>query len=284
MRWLALLLLLLFPSLAAAADVFDPLLEQLLRLPDHDARRATLVQKLGELGEDPLSRERLGTALSVLGALDAADRTSEYVVRLFLGAAMDPDPEVRNDALLRARRGLGPPAGDDRPRTVEAARTLLERRWLSVRTSPWLMATKVDGNLDKEVLLSEFVALVEDDEVWGYLKREEARSWGVFGATFGAGLGLGVAGGLTLAATDDGLGGSGGPGVANVDAGRAVGGALIGAAAGAITAGLIQRAVVLQRHAHGYRRYYTEERLRERTNAYNARSAEALGVAPEATE
>jgi len=292
-RWLVLILILLWPAVSTADDVFDPLLEQLLRLPDHDARRATLVQKLGELGDDPLSKERLGTALSVLGALDADERTSEYVVRLFLGAAMDPDPEVRDDALLRARRNLGPPAGDDRPRTVEASRALLERRWLSVRTSPFLTVTKPGGEIygprfgsfDKEVLLSEFVALTGDDEILGYLQRGERRSWGVFGAAFGVGVGAGVAGGLTLvAATPDGLDGSGGGRIANVEAGRVVGGALIGLGVGAIVTGLVHRAAIVQRHAHGYRRYYTEERLRERVNAHNDKTAEELGVGPDASD
>ena len=273
MRWLPLFLLLLCaPSLAWADDVFDPLLEQLLRLPDHDARKATIVQKLGELGDDPLSKERLGSALSVIGALDADKRTSEYVVRLFLSAALDPDPEVRDEAIMRARRGLGPPAGDDTPKTDEAARAVLDARWLTLRERPLQVRQGSEA-----IALQEFVTKVGDGEIEAVLRREERRSWGVFGATVGIGVGFAVGGVLTTAGANGELGSA----PADPTPGRTVGGALIGVGAGAVIAGLVQRAVVSQRHRRGYRRYYAPERLRELVDAENAAQAERLGVEPE---
>lgn len=278
MRWLALVLLLLLPSSAWADSVFDPLLEQLLRLPDHDARRAVVIDKLAEYGDDPLSKERLGTTLSVLGALDADERGGEYLLRLFLGAAMDPDPAVRDDALQRARRGLGPPAGDDRPRTDEAARGMLDRRWLTIRTTPRLRVRRDGAN----VTLSEFVALTRDDLVRAQLEREQQAGWGVFGGTVAGGVLAAVAGVFVTAASDDlGLDGGGRVRIPNQAAGRATGGVLIGVGATSAIVGGIYRGIVTQRHRSAYRRYYGEDRLRGLVDEQNDREADKLGVTPE---
>ena len=279
MRWLlAFALVVLLAAPAAADDVFDPLLEQLLRLPDHDSRRATIIDKLGELGDDLLSRERLGSALSVLGALHADDRTSDYVVRLFLSAALDPDPSRRDDAVMRARRGLGPPAGDERPKTDAAARAMLDTRWLTLRDDP--PSVRRDG---ERLMVSEFVALTRDSEIWAVMQREEARSWGVFGGVAGGGLLSAIGGVLIVSASRSaGLDGAGRGRLPDTPGVRAVGGALIGIGAAAITVGAVQKGVVTWRHVRSYGRYYGRERLRELVDRQNAKEADALGIDPEA--
>ena len=295
MTRLALALLLLLPASTLAQEASedlerlpDPaerapdLFEELLRLPNSAARRSRLVQELSREDLDPLDRERWGTALSVLSALDADGRDDPYILRLFLLAATDADPEIRDQALFAARRNEPPPAvtgegGDG------AARVLLERKWLAVRGTGRRMKV-VEGTGETPLLLSTFVNRARDGEIEAILRREEARSWGVFGGFFGGGFALGLAGGFTLAASaPGGFDGTGAGAAPDPEAARVVGASLVGVGVGSALAGLVHRAVVAGRHRRAYGRYYTEARLRELVDRRNQSVADELGVEPGAT-
>ncbi len=254
-----------------------------MRLPTSEGRRARIVQELSDPENTELENEQLGSALAVLGALAADKRDDPYIVRLFLIAALAIDPEARNEALLAARRGQGPPATTQGPGRDDAARFLLERKWLSVRGAPGRLLVR--DHEGATLPLSRFVVRVRDDEVAAILERESRRSWGVFGGLFLGGFGVGVAGGLTLvASTPSGFDGLGAGAAPQPEVARAVGGTLVGLGVAAILGGVVQRSVVATRHRVGYRRYYTEERLREVTDRRNREAADDLGIAPEAVD
>ena len=254
------------------------LYEALLRLPTSEARRARLVQELGAPELDALAKEQLGTALSVLGTLDAADRDDDYILRLFLAAALSTDPARRDEALSNARRGRGPPAPDDTSEVqAEASAYLLERELLEVNgRNGRFWVTDYDGNRQP---LSRFVYRARDEEIRAVLERESRTSWGVFGGLFLAGFVSAVSGGVSLlAASDGGFDGSGAGRAPNADAARAAGTSLISVGTGLILGGVVQRSVVATNHRVGYRRYYTEERLREVVRKRNAKAAAELGA------
>jgi len=280
---LLLLLALLLPGPATADGVSDDLIAALMRLPSPDGRRARLVQELSDPSNSTLENEQLGSALSVLGALAADKREDPYIVRLFLIAALHADPEVRNEATLAARRGQGPPTTEDGPGRDEAARFLLERKWLYLRgVDRRLHVVDYEG---VRVPLSRFVYKVRDDEIASILERQTRRSWGVFGGLFAGGFGTAVGGGLSLVAASpeafDGVGGGRAP---DPEVARIVGGSLIGIGVSAILAGVVQRAVVAGRHRRAYGRYYTAERLRDVVDRRNRRVADDLGISPEADD
>lgn len=270
----------LLPSSAAADGVAPSLYETLLRLPTSEARRARLVQALGAPDLDALAKEQLGTALSVLGTLDAADRDDDYILRLFLAAALSTDAARRDEALSNARRGRGPPAPDDTSEVqAEASAYLLERELLEVNgRNGRFWVTDFDGVRQP---LSRFVYRVRDEEIRAVLERESRTSWGVFGGLFLAGFVSAVSGGVSLvAASDGGFDGSGAGRAPNPDAAQAVGTSLISVGTGLILGGVMQRSVVATNHRVGYRRYYTEQRLREVVRKRNAKAAAEMRASP----
>lgn len=254
-----------------------------MRLPTSEGRRARLVQELSDPSNSDLENEQLGSALAVLGSLAADKRDDPYIVRLFLIAALQEDPDARNEALLAVRRAQGPPAATDGPGHEDAARFLLERKWIYVRGEGGRMHV-VDYN-GVRLPLSRFVYKVKDDEIASVIERESRRSWGVFGALFAGGFVASVGGGLSLVSASpsgfDGLGGGASP---SPETARAVGGTLIGIGVTAVLVGAIQRSVVAARHRGAYRRYYTEDRLRQVTDRRNRDAANDLGIAPEAVD
>jgi len=268
---------------ASAEGLAPDLVESLMRLPTSEGRRARLVQELSDPSNTELENEQLGSALAVLGSLAADKRDDPYIVRLFLIASLQEDPDSRNEALLASRRGQGPPAATDGPGRDEAARFLLERKWLYVREEGKRMyVADYEG---ARMPLSRFVYKVKDDEIASVIEREARRSWGVFGALFAGGFGASVAGGLNFVAASptgfDGLGGGASP---SPETARAVGGTLIGVGVIAVLVGAVQRSVVAARHRRAFRRYYTKDRLRQVTDRRNQDAADGLGITPEAVD
>lgn len=265
-----------------AAGVDAPaLVAALMRLPDHTARRARIVQELSAPDLDALAKEQLGSALAVLGTLAADKRDDPYIVELFLLSALAPDPALRDEALTAARRGYGPPSrGGEGEVREAAARMLLDQRWMAVRSRKgrvWV----VDGE-GKRLSLSRFVFRARDGEVEAVMRRQSEQSWYVFGGLFGAGFGASVAGGLALVAgSETAFDGQGAGRASDPDAARAAGTTLVAAGLAAIVGGVIQRSVVATNHRVGYRRYYSEERLRELVDRRNEKAAAELGIAPE---
>lgn len=269
------------PDAGAPGVAATELVAALMRLPDHTARRARIVQELSAPDLDELAKEQLGSALAVLGTLAADKRDDPYIVELFLLAALAPDPELRDEAMTAARRGYGPPSSGGEGEVREAAaRMLLEQRWMGVRSRNgrvWV----VDGE-GKRLALSRFVFKARDGEIEAVLRRQSEESWYVFGGLFGAGFAASIGGGLALVAgSETAFDGLGGGRASDPEAARALGTTLVATGLSAILAGVIQRSVVATNHRVGYRRYYEEERLRELVDRRNRKAAEELGVSPE---
>ncbi|MCO4773494.1 MAG: hypothetical protein KDA24_25905 [Deltaproteobacteria bacterium] len=279
----ALALALLVTSSAHAEGVEKSLLEALLRLPTSEARRARLVQELSDPTNDDLETEQLGSALAVLGTLDAADRDDPYIVRLFLIAAFSEDPEMRDEGISAARRGRGPPAPADGSAQEEASRFLLEREWLTVRGDGRRL--HVVDYKGVRLPLSRFVYRARDEEIRAVLETESRDSWRLFGGLFGGGFAAVVGGGVSLVAgSDTGFDGVGGGRAPNPEAARAVGGVLVGLGTAAIISGAVQRSAVATNHRLRYRRYYTPERLEKLVRRRNEKAAANLGVSPDADD
>jgi hypothetical protein len=94
------------------------LVSDLVALPDNAARKARLVAMLDDPTVDPAVAGRLGEAIAVVSSLEATKRSDPTVVRLFLRAALDPDPAVRQAAVAAARANGDPPTVASAPYAV----------------------------------------------------------------------------------------------------------------------------------------------------------------------
>ena len=84
------------------------LLETLLGLPDHAARRVALSDTMSA-ETDPTRTVRVAQTLAVVSQLEVSQRTDPSVIRFFLEAVLSDDDDTRTAALDAARRRGDPP-------------------------------------------------------------------------------------------------------------------------------------------------------------------------------
>lgn len=86
------------------------LIEPLVALPDHSARRTRLVEEVSSTKWQPDQLAAIGQALAVVSELERHGRSDPSIVRLFLRAALSDDATVRAATISAAQQNGDPPS------------------------------------------------------------------------------------------------------------------------------------------------------------------------------